>query len=74
MRGSIGRDVLQRENFLNEVLDDGVEDGPDTLAVDVRRKDVLPEPPEVMELVENLPDALLGLGRKQFTSGQLTKA
>ena len=74
LRGRISCDVLKREDFLNEVFDDGVENGADALAVDVRRQDVLPESPEVMKLVQNLTDALLGLGRKQLTSGQLAKA
>jgi hypothetical protein len=73
LRCGVCGNVLQRNNFLNEIFDDGVEDGADCLAVDVRREDILPKSAEVVKLVENLADAFFRLCRQHLATRQLTE-
>ena len=51
MSGRVRRDVLERDDLLDEVIDNRVEDGADAFAEDVGRKNVLPESSQVVELV-----------------------
>jgi hypothetical protein len=51
LSGRVRRDVLERDDLLDEIVDDRVEDGADAFTEDVGRKNVLPESTQMVELV-----------------------